>query len=211
MSGSVTVSVRQGALRGRRDKTPSGQPFLSFQGIPYAQPPVGHRRFKPPVPLESWTGIRDATKPGNQSLQYDPTSKKIVGDEDCLFLNVFTPRLPTGRKEERLRAVLVWIHGGAFLLGSGDLYGPEPLMEHDVVLVTINYRLGPLGFLGLGTAEAPGNAGLKDQTMALRWVKNNIHVFGGDPDNITIFGESAGGTSVHYQVLSPLSKGKYKN
>lgn len=215
MPSFVTVSIRQGALRGRRRMTPGGKIFLSFEGIPYARPPLGSLRFKAPQPPEPWSGIRDATKEGSVCVHFDPLTRRLVGDEDCLVLNVFTPQLPTRPKgeapeEEAPRAVLVWIHGGAFTTGSSNMYGPEPLMERDVVLVTINYRLGPLGFLGLGTADVPGNAGLKDQTMALRWVKDNIAVFGGDADNVTIFGESAGGASVHYHVLSPLSKGLFR-
>ncbi|KAK7872488.1 hypothetical protein R5R35_014279 [Gryllus longicercus] len=212
MSGFVTVSVRQGALRGRRRQTPAGHAFVSFQGVPFAKPPVGPLRFKAPQAAEPWTGIRDATQEGSPCVHIDPLTKQVVGAEDCLFLNVFTRRLPAGPAGPALppRAVLVWIHGGGFTEGTGNGWGPEPFMEHDVVLVTFNYRLGPLGFLSLGTKEVPGNAGMKDQTMALRWVKENIAVFGGDPENVTIFGESAGAASVHLHLLSPLSKGLFR-
>lgn len=127
-----------------------------------------------------------------------------AGSEDCLYLNVYTKTL-TPKKP---LPVLVWIHGGAFYTGSGnsDFYGPEFFMEHDVILVTINYRLEVLGFLCLDTEEVPGNAGMKDQVLALKWIKNNIEVFGGDPNNITIFGCSAGAGSVSCHLISKLSK-----
>ncbi|GLG92614.1 Carboxylic ester hydrolase [Gryllus bimaculatus] len=161
-----------------------------------------------PVPLGAWSGVRDAIEPGNQCVQYDGFAKAIVGDEDCLFLNVFTPCLSSESDNGTSLAVLFWIHGGGFLSGSSNMFQPDPFMDNGVILVTINYRIGPLGFLGLDTLEAPGNAGLKDQRMALLWVKENISVFGGDPNNITLFGQSAGGASVHFHVLSPLSKAR---
>lgn len=132
------------------------------------------------------------------------------GNEDCLFLNVYTRRLPSREAHPRL-PVMVWIHGGGFTFGSGNafLYGPDYLVAEDVVLVTINYRLGPLGFLSLGSGDASGNAGLKDQVLALKWVQENVAAFGGDPDTVTIFGESAGGSSVQFLMLSPLAVGLF--
>lgn len=129
----------------------------------------------------------------------------MTGSDDCLYLNIYTTEL----KPEVPRAVMVWIHGGAFYSGSGndDIYGPDYIVEKNVVLVTINYRVGIIGFLNLDDEEAPGNQGLKDQVMALKWVKRNIEKFGGDPSNVTIFGESAGSASVHYLTLSPLAQG----
>jgi carboxylesterase type B len=139
--------------------------------------------------------------------------KNIEGSEDCLFLNVYTQHLPTNTSSTSLKPVMVWIHGGGFETGSSntDLYGPDFLMTEDIVLVTLNYRLGILGFLrfedpSLGVS---GNAGLKDMVMALKWVQKNIQNFSGDPNNVTIFGESAGGAAVHYLVLSPLAKGLF--
>ncbi|XP_052125729.1 cholinesterase 1 isoform X2 [Frankliniella occidentalis] len=129
--------------------------------------------------------------------------------EDCLFLNVFTPvtRLPT----DHLRPVLVFIHGGGFVRGSAHsaIYGPDYLVERDLVVVTFNYRLGAFGFLSSNTSHAPGNAGLWDQTLALEWVRDNIRQFGGDPDRVTLYGESAGAASVHLHVLSPQSRGLF--
>lgn len=131
----------------------------------------------------------------------------IEGNEDCLFLNIYSKSLRADIKIP----VMVYIHGGAFMSGSGDAssYGPEFLLQHDVILVTMNYRLEVLGFLCLDTPEAPGNAGMKDQVAALRWIKENIAKFGGDPDNITIFGESSGSHAVTYHMLSPMSKGLF--
>jgi bile salt-stimulated lipase len=178
--------------------------FFAFKGIPYAAPPVGDLRFSAPVPHPGWSGVKDATEHGNRC----PSSGWLAdygGDEDCLFLNVYSRNL-IGR-----RAVMVWIHGGSFTGGHGDtfLYGPDHLMTDDVVVVTINYRLGFLGFFSTGDAAASGNWGLKDAVQALRWVKENIARFGGDPDNVTIFGESAGGVAVHYLVLSEYANGLY--
>lgn len=132
----------------------------------------------------------------------------LRGSEDCLYLNVYTPEL----KPDKPLPVMVWIHGGGFMSGSGndDLYGPEFLVRQGVILVTFNYRLEVLGFLCLDTEDVPGNAGMKDQVAALKWVNKNISRFGGDPDNVTIFGESAGGASVSHHLVSPMSKGLFK-
>lgn len=132
----------------------------------------------------------------------------IPGDEDCLFLNVYSPNL----KPEKPLPVMFFIHGGGFKFGSGnvDLYGPDFIVPKDVVLVTMNYRLDTLGFLNLGTKEVPGNAALKDQVLALKWVQKNIHVFGGDNQQVTLFGESAGATAVGYHLVSPMSKGLFQ-
>lgn len=131
----------------------------------------------------------------------------VEGSEDCLFLNIYTKSLREAAKEP----VMVYIHGGAFMSGSGDIdtYGPEYLLQHNVVLVTLNYRLEVLGFLCLDTPEVPGNAGMKDQVLALKWIKQNIAKFGGDPDNVTVFGESAGSSCVTYHMLSPMSQGLF--
>ncbi|XP_046990631.1 juvenile hormone esterase-like isoform X2 [Schistocerca americana] len=213
VGGAVTISIPQGALRGRRLKTPSGRTYCSFQGIPYAKPPVGPLRFKSPEPPEQWSGIRNATKEGNVAPQIDflMTAKtEYEGDEDCLYLNVYTAKLQT-RENEDLIPVMVWIHGGGFLVGSGstEVYGPDHLMEHDVLLVTFNYRLGALGFLSTEDELVPGNAGLKDMVMALKWVKSNIARFGGDPGNVTIFGESAGAVACHILSMSSAAKGLF--
>ncbi|XP_044593020.1 esterase FE4-like isoform X2 [Cotesia glomerata] len=204
---SMLVQVRQGKLCGVKEKNIYGKEFYAFRGIPYTKPPIGELRFKDPELPESWTGVRDAKKFGNIALQYDNASQKVIGSEDCLFLNIYTNTLnPMASK-----SVLVWIHGGAWIMGSGndDMHGPDYLMEKNIVLVTINYRLGILGFLNLDDETAAGNQALKDQVMALRWVQQNIDKFGGDVKNVTIFGDSAGAASVHYLTLSPLAKGLF--
>ncbi|KOB73252.1 Carboxyl/cholinesterase 5BL [Operophtera brumata] len=204
MSEPPVVTVEQGQLQGRVANTPSGKGYYSFQGIPYAKPPLGSLRFKAPQPIEPWDGVRDATSEGNVSAQIDPIfAKQYVGDENCLFLNVYTPSI-----DGAFLPVMVYIHGGAFKYGSGntDMYGPDYLVEKDVVVVTINYRLGVLGFLSLDTPEVPGNAGMKDVMLALRWVKENIQNFGGNSGNLTVFGESAGGSASSLVTASPMSK-----
>ncbi|XP_076647596.1 juvenile hormone esterase isoform X2 [Halictus rubicundus] len=201
------VTVKQGQLRGAVDENVYGGKFLAFRGIPFAKPPTGPLRFKDPQPPEPWTGIREAKEFGNSCGQLDFMTHQVIGDDDCLYLNVYTPTIDVSSK----RTVMVWIHGGGFVSGAGDssLYGPDYIIRKDVVLVTINYRVGVFGFLNLETEEAPGNQGLKDQVMALKWVQENISSFGGDPNNVTIFGESAGGASVHYLCISPMSQGLF--
>nr|AJP62543.1 carboxylesterase [Oxya chinensis] len=206
---TVTVKVTQGILKGKVVEAKYGGKYCSFQGIPYAKPPVGPLRFQPPQPPEPWTGIRDALEEGAVAPHADWVRQKYRGEEDCLFLNVYTPKIPS--ENEPLKAVMVWFHGGGFGFGSGntDLYGPDYLVAADVIVVTLNYRLGALGFLSLEDETVPGNNGLKDQVAALRWIQQNIMKFGGDPNNVTIFGESAGGASVQYHLLSPMSKGLF--
>lgn len=148
--------------------------------------------------------MRDCTAEGNVCAQFDPIEhRSFIGDENCLFLNVYTPNL-----DGEFLPVMIFIHGGGYQFGSGNtsMYGPDYLVERDVVIVTINYRCNVLGFLCLNTPEVPGNAGLKDMVQAIRWVKDNIHKFGGNSGNITIFGESAGGAAVSTLTASPLTK-----
>lgn len=205
------VTVKQGQIKGHIRQTFDGENFYEFLGIPYAKPPIGSLRFKAPQPPECWTGVRDGTKEGNFAYCLDYFSGKICGSEDCLFLNVFIKQLP--QSGCTLKPVMVYIHGGGFIGGSSalSLTGPKLILNEDVVLVTLNYRLGALGFLCIDdtSLDVPGNAGLKDQTMALRWVKENISYFNGDPNNVTIFGVSAGGAAVQFQILSPSAKGLF--
>ncbi|KAJ6635104.1 Bile salt-activated lipase [Pseudolycoriella hygida] len=201
----LIVETTGGTLRGERLSCGLFCNYFSFKGIPYGKAPVDELRFRAPEPHEGWDGIREANQHTVSCPQND-----ILGrdndDEDCLSLNVYTPNT-SGR-----RAVMVWIYGGAFSLGSGDsfIYGPDFIVSEDVVMVTMNYRVGPLGFLSTGDEHATGNYGMKDIILSLKWVKANIARFGGDPDNVTIFGESAGGAAVHYLVLSPLAKGLFQ-
>jgi para-nitrobenzyl esterase len=182
-----------------------------YAGIPYAAPPVGPLRWQPPIPVAAWTGLRDATRPGPRCIQ-DTANDLDPGrgsSEDCLNLTVWTPQ-----PSNELRPVLVWIHGGGFVNGSGDIYSARRLASRgDIVVVTINYRLGALGFLAhpaLGPPGAVGNYGLADQQAALRWVRDNIANFGGDPGKVTIGGESAGGMSVCDHLVAPGSTGLFR-
>nr|CAD7460856.1 unnamed protein product [Timema tahoe] len=155
-----------------------------------------------PQGAPSWEGVKDASSVGSSCRM----------SEDCLYINVYSPQLPSGNETNSLLAVMVWIHGGGFNVGSGSpsLYGPGFLLEKKILLVTFNYRLGALGFLGLSHSEVSLNNGLKDQRAALRWVQQNIERFGGDPARVTLFGESAGGVSVEYQLISPSTSGLFQ-
>jgi len=181
-----------------------------WKGIPFAAPPTAENRFKPPQPVAAWTMTRDASMPGNICPQNAP-SRGYLGEEDCLYLNVFAPDPAPAMP----LPVMVWFHGGAFVFGSGSdmAYDGSNLVKRgNVVIVTVNYRLGALGYLahaGLATAESSGNYGLLDQRAALTWVKNNIATFGGDAANVTIFGESAGGRSVCWHLLTSGSHGLF--
>lgn len=190
-------------------KSRNGNEFGAFLGIPYAKPPIHNLRFKPPIPASTWEGIRDATSPPPPCPQKDRYQKgdTIVGDENCLFINVYTPR--HNNRDSELYPVMLFIHGGGFYFGTGTMYGPDYLLDENVVLVTFNYRIGALGFLSTGDEVVPGNNGLKDQSLAIRWVYDNIEAFGGDPGKISLFGEAAGGASAHFHYFSPLSQGLF--
>ncbi|MXX49179.1 MAG: carboxylesterase family protein [Chloroflexi bacterium] len=207
---SAIAQTTAGTLEGAEENG-----LCVFRGIPFAAPPVGELRFKAPRPVEPWDGVREAKSFGPISLQApnemleallpvsDPPQPQ---SEDCLYLNVWTPGL------DGARPVMVWIHGGAFTIGSGseDYYdGANLASRGDVVIVTINYRLGALGFLNL-PALGETNFGMRDQVAALKWVHENIANFGGDPGNVTIFGESAGGMSVASLMASPESAGLFQ-
>jgi len=206
-----TVHTFLGSVKGTREMTKSGTPFFKFEGIPYAEPPVGDLRLMPPQPVSAW-GELTATSPGPKCPQFaflGPDAGSLIGEEDCLSLNVYSPTISHSTNPYTLKPVMIWIHGGDFIFGSSKELGNEftKFVEKDVVVVSINYRLGPLGFMTFGNRKVSGNMGLKDQNMAIRWVNNHIRHFGGNPDKITIFGESAGGISVHAHILSPQSSG----
>ncbi|TRY70685.1 hypothetical protein TCAL_10027 [Tigriopus californicus] len=211
---SPVVLLSLGKVRGKRAKTRNGRQIYSFRSVPYALPPVGELRFRLPVPAGSWIGSLDAsTRESPQCPQVSvlsPESKIFLGSEDCLYLNVFTPHLP-GAGRRALFPVMVFFHGGAFNVGSNHsrLYGPDYLLDYGVVLVSVNYRIGPLGFLSLECDDAPGNLGLHDQVLALKWVHEHIGCFGGDRNNVTLFGESAGAMSNFLHLVSPLSRGLF--
>ncbi|KAF0884203.1 EST2 esterase, partial [Crocuta crocuta] len=191
----------------------------TFLGIPFAKPPLGPLRFAPPEPPESWSGVKDGTFHPAVCLQNITLSKGVAlkllnvtlpstsTSEDCLYLNIYTP---VHAREGSNLPVLVWIHGGGLVIGMASMYDGSALAAfEDVVVVIIQYRLGVLGFFSTGDKHATGNWGYLDQVAALRWVQQNIAYFGGDPGRVTIFGESAGGTSVSSHVVSPMSKGLF--
>ncbi|MFK0259604.1 carboxylesterase/lipase family protein [Streptomyces sp. NPDC090445] len=200
--GSPVVGTTGGAVRGTTD----ANGLRSFQGIPYAAPPVGDLRWASPQPAAAWAGVREATAPGSACAQPAGLPIGVPSEaEDCLYLNVTTPAKQSGK-----RPVIVWIHGGSLMFGSGDLYGPERLAAEGAVVVSVNYRLGVMGFLSHPALGTSGGLGLEDQQAALRWVRANAGAFGGDPGNVTIMGESGGGYSVCGHLASPKSAGLFR-
>eukprot|EP00992_Anisonema_acinus_P009515 TRINITY_DN5735_c0_g1_i1.p1 TRINITY_DN5735_c0_g1~~TRINITY_DN5735_c0_g1_i1.p1 ORF type:complete len:523 (+),score=129.82 TRINITY_DN5735_c0_g1_i1:34-1569(+) len=205
------VDTHSGAVRGTDD----GHTRI-FLGIPYAEPPVGALRFRPAVPVEPWEGTRDASSARDGCLQGPGQPPGFPTSEDCLFLNIYTPA--TASPADPL-PVFFWIHGGGDLYGRGAEYNGTSLAAHGLVVVTVNYRLGPLGFLQSEQlrAEDPrwpslgGLNGVNDQRIALQWVLSNVGFFGGDPARVTIAGESAGSLSVGVHLISPLSRGRFDN
>jgi para-nitrobenzyl esterase len=208
----TTVNTTCGQLRGSNEDG-----LAVFRGVPYASPPVGDLRWMPPAPPAPWSGVRDAlafasAAPQEKSALLPPLmTVEQTESEDCLYLNVWTPAADCAA-----RPVMFWIHGGGFYLGAGSqaLYDGRHLAARDVVVVTINYRMGAFGFVHLagptnGRIPATGNEGLLDQVAALEWVRTNIAAFGGDPDNVTIFGESAGGMSVASLMTMPRARGLF--
>lgn len=225
-AGDLVAQTQTGSLRG----TSVGS-AIAFMGIPFARPPVGALRWEPPQPPASWTGVRDATRPGPPCTQNpnglvpflapmaraygsDYTEPPLQTSEDCLYLNVWVPQWPAGHA----LPVMVWLHGGSNTAGSGaqPTYNGVALTARGVVLVTVNYRLGVMGFFSHPelTSNSPhhasGNYGLLDQLAALAWVQNNIAQFGGDPRNVTLFGESAGAIDAAMLMTSPLSEGLFR-
>lgn len=207
---NLIIDTKYGPVRGTTRTSLLGQEYLSFQGIPYAKAPIGELRFKPPVAPEKWINPLDCTQQSLPCYHFDRRINEIVGSEDSLKINVFTKTI----NPLKPLPVMVYIYGGGFTEGTSgtELYGPDFLMQKDVILVNFNYRTGALGFLCCQSPEdgVPGNAGLKDQNMALKWVKDNIASFGGDPEAITLFGHSAGACSVQYHLISKASEGLFK-
>nr|CAI5864184.1 unnamed protein product [Callosobruchus analis] len=188
-------------IKGKYQITNKGKVYTAFYDIPYATPPIDQNRFRNPQPVQPWCGVLDCTEPKKVCLQGIVVDNTVpVGEEDCLVLSVYTPRVPGDRA--RL-SVVVWIHGGAFVTGLYRIarYDPGYFIDEDVVIVSINYRLGVLGFLTTQDSSLPSNLGLKDQRLAINWVHRNIHLFGGDPDDIVIMGQDAGAVSVGYQLI----------
>jgi para-nitrobenzyl esterase len=209
------VTTSQGSAIGKLVRNGTQKAFL---GLPYAAPPVGDLRWKAPQKALSWTGVRDATKFGARCEQWHVWDDYIFQDagpsEDCLFLNVYTPAKATPASK---LPVMVWIHGGGFIAGAGSepRYSDSPLVDRDVVLVTLNYRLGVFGFLATDDLAKEngghaGNYGLMDMVAALKWVKANIGAFGGNANNVTIFGESAGSFAVSTLTAVPGAQGLFQ-
>ncbi|MFG3282269.1 carboxylesterase/lipase family protein [Streptomyces sp. NPDC048111] len=202
-ASAPVVHTRAGAVRGAVHEG-----YRVFDGVPYAAPPVGPLRWAAPRPAAPWHGVRDATRPGPACAQ--PAGEVPGGstDEDCLYLNVTAPARAT---PGRPRPVIVWLHGGGFTSGAGSSYDAHRLaVQGDVVVVTVNYRLGALGFLGRADLPGSGTFGLADQQAALRYVRANIGAFGGDPRQVTLAGESAGGYAVCAQLASPSAAGLFQ-
>jgi para-nitrobenzyl esterase len=206
-----TIVTESGPLKGIT--SPSIRKFL---GIPYAAPPLGDLRWTPPQRHGRWHGVLDATQIGNYCPQFDPFGTgTVTGNENCLFLNIYTPGLKKNQDRDDSLPVMVWIHGGALVQGEGGQYDPTPLVEKGgVIVVTVNYRLGVIGFFAHPALDTEGhlnaNYGILDQQFALRWVRRNIAAFGGDPERVTIFGESAGGRSVYSNLASPTAAGLFQ-
>ncbi|XP_053305784.1 fatty acyl-CoA hydrolase precursor, medium chain-like [Spea bombifrons] len=219
-----TVTTKYGTLQGKRVSVKeTTQEVTAFLGVPFAKPPVGELRFAPPQPPQAWSNVRDATKAPPMCIQNKHWMEMMSAlfpvkielppiSEDCLYLNIYTPAKSTSPEDSKL-PVMVSIHGGVLLFGGTPFSPGSALSAYgNVVVVSIQYRLGVMGFLRVendGDTEIPGNLGFLDQLEALKWVNQNIADFGGDPQSVTIFGESAGGASVAAHVLSPLSKGLF--
>lgn len=205
------VSFSSGIVKGTIEDN-----IAVFRGIPYAAPPVGEFRWRPPQPVLSWKGVRDATIPCAECAQAGWSKGSGLSEnssEDCLFLNIWKPASTTSNSK---LPVMVWIHGGGFVTGSSNEFTGISFAKENVILVSINYRLGRLGFFAFpalskeNPKEYKGNYAYMDQVAALQWVQKNIAQFGGDPKNVTIFGESAGGVSVHSLLTIPSAKGLFQ-
>jgi len=211
----LVVKTNKGKIQGFETATSDGKKVSAWYGIPYAQPPVGNLRFRHPRDMESWEGIKKTHEQPNSCVQVRDTmwpgfegaeawNTNTQQSEDCLYLNVVVPK-----PHPKNAAVIIWIYGGGFWSGTTtlDLYDLRTMAaEQNIIMVGIQYRVASLAFLYFGTEDVPGNAGMFDQLMAIKWVKNNIAKFGGNPDNITLMGESAGACSVSLHLLSPLSR-----
>lgn len=187
------IQTQYGPIQGREEIYEGYKSVYTFKGVRFAMAPIGNLRFRQPFPPNSWTQVFQADQHGSNCAQVDYMTGAFSGNEDCLFLNVATP---TDRGV--LKPVVVEFHGGALQNGAAEIdpNRPDYLVEHGIIYVSSNYRLSTLGFLNTGDRSSPGNYGIKDMIMALKWVQRNIEAFGGDPNNVSIMGTSAGGVSV---------------
>ncbi|XP_060529798.1 carboxylesterase 4A-like [Cylas formicarius] len=213
----LQVRTLNGLIQGAIDRTDSGVSYFSFMGIPYAVPPLGELRFRDPQPMPKWSKVLDARTEGPCCIgisTFDLKDFKIVpsGSEDCLYLSVFTPKINEGNSNDNLLPVLVYIVGGAFLTSCTPkfVFGPDYFIENGVVIVTFNFRTTMFGYLSTEDLECPGNWAIKDQIAALNWIKHNIHNFGGDPNKITLIGQSAGAASINLLLMSPKAEGLFQ-
>src|SRR5229473_5268321 len=216
-AAATTVVTDQGALKSTNITTEAALGYYpmnatEYLGIPYAAPPVGNLRWRPPQPAAHFKGVFQANGSLTRSCAQPDGAGGMDGDENCLFLNVYVPNIP---QPAHGFPVMVWIHGGALVVGRGWSFNPQPLVDGGgVIVVTINYRLGYLGFFAHPALDTEGhlagNYGLLDQQFALKWVRRNVGAFGGDSNRVTIFGESAGGLSVYSNLASPTAKGLFQ-
>ena len=214
LAASTLVKAPDGTFQGKLDTTGTMRQFL---GVRYAEPVTFNQRWKPPLPVTPSVVTQDATQFGNHCPQSFSPFGNATLTEDCLFLNVYTPNKAGDHDLDRDdgRPVMVWIHGGALVVGESNEFDATKLVQRGVVVVTINYRLGALGFLahpaltGESPDHASGNYGIQDQQAALKWVRRNISAFGGNPEKVTVFGESAGGLSTFVNLVSPTANGLF--
>ncbi|XP_058796122.1 uncharacterized protein LOC131666989 [Phymastichus coffea] len=206
VADELVVQAPSGKLKGSLLETRLGRKIFAYRGVRYAEPPIGQQRFQPPAPVHPWDNVYDASEEGPAC----PQGGTEYESEDCLRLNIYTTKISSAEDITR-RPVIVYFHPGGFYSSSAQSFidGPQFLLDHDIVLVTVNYRLSSLGFMSTGDSLLPGNLGLKDQVEALRWVKKNIAAFGGDPNCVTITGYSAGSWSISLHLVSPMSKGLF--
>lgn len=198
----VIIETEDGPVRGFINKTEDGT-YYKFGGIPYAQPPVGSLRFLPPVPVKPWTSILDCLD--NRPLCTLSLQKNVIGEEDCLYIEISSPNITP----EKPMPVMFWIGTYGFSYNLDSILDASLLNNQQVIFVRCGFRMGPFGFLSINDFIAPGNSGLKDIVLALKWVQKNISAFGGDPNNVTIFGSSSGGAIVHLMILSPMATGLF--
>ncbi|OWA49882.1 Neuroligin-4, X-linked [Hypsibius exemplaris] len=213
----IIVNTRSGTVEGISARLSKSERVFAFLGIPYAEAPVGSRRFQPPIPKASWNGTLDCSRFGPVCLQPGempsvcdrmwtaPSATGFAQSEDCLSLNIFTPNISASNP------VIFFIHGGSYIVGAGGLHPGERLAYMGSVVVTFNYRLGVFGFLSTADSSAPGNYGLMDQVMALKWIRDNVDRFGGNPNNLTLVGQSAGAAAVHLHLLSKKTEDLFTN
>ncbi|CAH0763658.1 unnamed protein product [Diatraea saccharalis] len=196
------IETKDGPIMGYIDKGEEGI-YYKFKRIPYAKPPLGTLRFRPPSAVTPWKEVIDCTQDADYPIYLH--DEKIVGSEDCLYIEISTKSI----KNNTPMPVMFWIGTYVFSVNIDNYFNPSLLNDHGVIFVRCGFRLGPFGFLSINEFNAPGNCGLKDLVMALKWVQNNIDKFGGDPNNVTIFGSSTGGSAVHLLMMSPMASGLF--